>query len=351
MCSRGMWLCFRIPTMDISSVARRANVSTATVSRVLNASNKVRESTAVRVRKAIDELNYVPNTHARTLRSGRSNLYGLIVSDIRNPFFPDLIEHFESLATQHGIDVTFANTGYDEQRLLAAVKRLLERGIDGLAIFTSEVSATALRKIRAASPPVVFLNQPATEKDFRNIVVDYVSGFDDAVEHLRMLGHERIGFVAGPRSLSSAIRRREAFLAAMEAHHLPIREEWIIEGNHQIAGGQFAAERIFAMRNPPTAVVCSNDMTAIGLLHTAHRLGRKIPQELSLIGFDDLLLSEIVQPALTTLHLSRKEIATRAFYALQSGREATAAPLTSSIIPQLIIRASTGPAFKLAKAR
>ncbi len=329
--------------MDISSVARRANVSTATVSRVLNASSKVRESTAIRVRKAIAELNYVPNTYARTLRSGRSNLYGLIVSDIRNPFFPDLIEHFESLATQHGIGVTFANTGYDEQRLLAAVKRLLERGIDGLAILTSEVSSTALEKIRESQPPVVLLNQLAADKDFRNIAVDYVRGFDDAVEHLRMLGHDRIGFVAGPSSLSSAVRRREAFLAAMEAHHLPIREEWIIEGNHQITGGQIAAERIFAMRPGPTAIVCSNDMTAIGLLHTAHRLGRKIPEELSLIGFDDLLLSEIVQPALTTLHLSRKEIATRAFYALQAGKQAPAVSLASSIAPRLIIRASTGP--------
>lgn len=336
--------------MDISSVARRANVSTATVSRVLNASSKVRESTAVRVRKAIEELDYVPNTHARTLRSGRSNQYGLIVSDIRNPFFPDLIEHFESLATQHGIDVTFANTGYDEHRLLAAVKRLLERGVDGLAILTSEVSPAALDKLRESALPVVLLNQPVTDKGFSNIIVDYVRGFDDAVEHLRMLGHERIGFVAGPRSLSSAIRRREAFLAAMKAHRLPLRGDWMIEGNHQISGGQFAAERIFAMRTPPTAVVCSNDMTAVGLLHTAHRLGRNIPRELSLIGFDGLLLSEIIQPPLTTLHLSRKEIATRAFYALQSGREAISVSLTS-IVPQLIIRASTGPPTQPGKQR
>ncbi len=330
--------------MDILAVARHAGVSSATVSRVLNASPKVLESTAIRVRQAIEELGYVPNTNARSLRSGRSNLYGILVSDIRNPFFPDLIEHFESLSNQHGIDVTFANTGYSEHRLLTGIRRLLERGVDGIAILTSEVSASALNKIRDSQTPVVFLNQPLVASDFRNIAVDYVRGFQEAVEHLRMLGHKRIGFVAGPQTLSSAVRRHKAFLSAMRSCHLPFQDAWLFQGDHRITGGHFSAERIFSMREAPTAVVCSNDMTAIGILHTAHRLGRKIPQELSLIGFDDLFLSEIVQPALTTLHLSRREIATQAFYALQSRDEKKAGSGSSIILPQLKIRESTGAA-------
>jgi DNA-binding LacI/PurR family transcriptional regulator len=329
--------------MDILSVARRAGVSAATVSRVLNSSNKVREDTAARVRVAMQELQYIPNTSARSLRSGKSNLYGLLVSDIRNPFFPDLIEQFESLATQHGIDVTFVNTGYSEERLLAGVRRLLERNVDGLAVLTSEVSVSAIEKIRESGSPVVFLNQPSVTGDFRNITVDYVRGFRDAVEHLRMLGHKRIGFVAGPPSLSSAVRRRKAFVVAMKACGLTAQEKWIFEGDHKITGGQYAAERIFAMADPPTAVACSNDMTAIGLLQTANRKGRNIPAEFSLIGFDDLFLCEVVHPALTTLHLSRQEIATRAFFALNSLREQTNAPKTAVILPRLVIRASTGP--------
>lgn len=329
--------------MDIGSVARRAGVSTATVSRVLNRSSKVREETAIRVRRIIEELKYVPNNAARTLRSGRSNLYGVIVSDIRNPFFPDLIEHFESLATQHGIDVTVANTGYNGQRLLNGVRRLLEREVDGIAVLTSEVNAELISILRESHVPAVFLNQPSAIADFRNITVDYVRGFHEAVEHLRMLGHERIGFIAGPRTFSSAERRRKAFLTAVRLCDIELRKEWILEGDHQISGGQFAAERIFAMRKRPTAVICSNDMTAIGMLHEANRLGRKLPQELSLIGFDDLLLSEIVKPALTTLHLSRRDIATRAFFSLQASSQIGPQAQTSTIQPRLVVRASTAP--------
>ena len=327
--------------MDIISVARHAGVSTATVSRVLNSSNKVRPTTADRVRAAIQELQYTPNPSARSLRSGKSNLYGLLVSDIRNPFFPDLIEHFESLATHHGIDVTFANTGYSEERLLHGISRLLERNVDGLAVLTSEVSETAIVQIRKSGVPVVFLNQPTLSGEFCNIRIDYVRGYLDAVEHLRMLGHRRIGFVAGPPTLSSAVRRKEAFLGAIKSVKLRIENEWLFEGDHKTTGGQFAAERIFSMQRPPTAVICSNDMTAIGLLHTAHRLGRNVPGELSLIGFDDLFLSEIVQPALTTLHLSRHDIATRAFYALQTSNKHVANPTTTTLLPRLVVRAST----------
>lgn len=331
--------------MDILTVARRAGVSSATVSRVLNSSSKVRESTAERVRKVIAELNYVPNGGARLLRSGRSYVYGIVVSDIRNPFFPDLIEHFESLATQHGINVTFVNTGYSEERMLNGLKRLAERGVDGLAVLTSEVSTKAMAKIREMETPVVFLNQPSVAKEFHNISVDYFRGFSSAVEHLRMLGHRRVGFVAGPFALDSAVRRKRAFLAAMKANLLALRDEWMFQGDHRIGGGQYAAERLFAMKAPPTAIICSNDMTAIGFLHTANRIGRRVPQELSLIGFDDLFLSEIVQPALTTLHLSRPEIATRAFFALHGDKETgSGTARTAMIETQLVVRASTGVA-------
>ena len=336
--------------MDILEVARRSGVSTATVSRVLNSSNKVREETAERVRKAIRELQYRPNTSARSLRSGRSNLFGLLVSDIRNPFFPDLIEHFEYLAGQHGIDVTFVNTGYSEERFDNGVRRLLERGVDGIAILTSEVSKAAVTMIKEAGTPVVFLNQPGVKSQFQNIVVDYVNAFRDAIEHLRMLGHQRIGFVAGPPNLSSAVRRRDAFLSALDQCRLKLDTDCLFEGDHKLTGGRYAAERIFAMTKPPTAVICSNDMTAVGVLQVARLQGRNIPEELSLVGFDDLLLTEVVLPALTTLHLSRREIATRSFFALQAMRDRTAAPQMSVIVPHLVIRNSTAP-LKTAKAR
>jgi LacI family transcriptional regulator len=328
--------------MDIAAVARKAGVSTATVSRVLNSSNKVREVTAAKVRAAIEELNYRPNISARSLRSGRSNLYGIIVSDIRNPFFPDLIEHFESLATHHGIDVTIANTGYSEDRLAAAVRRFLERGIDGLAIFTSEVSGATVQLLRSSAIPAVFLNQPALAKDFPTVTVDYIQGFVEAIKHLHMLGHKRIGFIAGPATLSSANRRREAFLAAVNSCNLSLREDWTFEGDHRLSGGRYAAERLFGMKDAPTALVCSNDMMAIGFLEAASRLEHRVPDEVSLIGFDDLFLCEVVHPALTTLHLSRRDIATRTFYLLQAKDNENVDRKPAVISPYLVPRASTG---------
>jgi LacI family transcriptional regulator len=327
--------------MNILTVARRARVSTATVSRVLNHSPRVREETAVKVRRAIKELGYTPNSNARALRSGRSYLYGIIVSDIRNPFFPDLIEHFELLATQHGVDVTVANTGYSEERLLASIQRLLERGIDGIAIFTSEVSEAALQKLHSSRVPTVLLNQPMVSGKLYTIIVDYMRAYVEAVEYLYTLGHRRIGFVAGPVTLSSALARKDAFLAAMKLHHLPFQANWMFDGDHKLSGGMIAAERFFSMKHAPTAILCSNDMMAVGFLQTATSLGHKIPDDVSLIGFDDLFLCEIVHPRMTTIHQPRKDIATWAFYALQS--EFSKQKGNSVILPHLVKRGSTGP--------
>lgn len=327
--------------MDMLTVARKAGVSTATVSRVLNAARPVNEATAARVRAAIKELNYVPNNHARSLRSGRSNLFGILISDVRNPFFPDLIEHFESLASEQGIDVTFANTGYSPQRLINGLRRLLDRGVDGIAVLTSEISDEVIQSLRGVKVPLVFLNQPVLEGRYPVVAVDYERGFRQAVDHLRMLGHKDIGFVAGPTTLSSAIRRKQVFLQVMKDCGLEIRKEWLLESDHTLTGGKIAAARFFELRSAPTAIMCSNDLTAIGFIHTANRLKRSIPEELSVIGVDDIAMSEVVQPALSTLHLSRREIAAHAFFSLQRFEGKMKAPV-STVLPQLVIRESTG---------
>jgi LacI family transcriptional regulator len=332
--------------MDIVTVARKAGVSTATVSRVINGTRRVSEPIAQRVRSAIEALNYIPNNHARSLRSGRSNLIGILISDVRNPFFPDVIEHFEALATQQGFDVVFANSGYNEQRLMNNLRRLLDRGVDGIAVLTSEVSSEVIHSLRNVDIPVVFLNQPLVDGKFQNIAIDYCRGVREALAHLQMLGHERIAFVSGPAILASAMRRRISFLSVMKECGLNIKDEWILEGDHKLTGGKLAAARLFTMPSPPTAVVCSNDLTAIGFLHAANRLNRSVPEDLSVIGFDDIAMSEVVQPSLTTQHLSRREIATHAFFALRN-HEGNGRPGSTVLLPQLVIRESTGTAPKI----
>ena len=202
--------------MNIREVARLAKVSTATVSRTINGSDKVTPETKERVQRAIEQLKFYPNTWARALGSGRSSLYGLIISDITNPFFPELVKSFEDIAVQYGQDVLVANTNYDPARIELCVTRMLQRKVDGVAIMTSEMDARLITEFQSREIPLVFLDTGKAEALTSNIVVDYAAGVDAAVEHIVELGHTKIAFISGPMMLRSARVRREAFAGCLE---------------------------------------------------------------------------------------------------------------------------------------
>src|ERR1700683_47777 len=178
--------------MNIREVARLAKVSTATVSRTINGSDKGTPKTKERVQRAIEELKFYPNSWARALGSGRSSLYGLIISDITNPFFPELVKSFEDIAVQYGQDVLVANTNYDPARIELCVTRMLQRKVDGVAIMTSEMDARLITEFQSREIPLVFLDTGKAEALTSNIVVDYAAGVDAAVEHIVNLGHTKI---------------------------------------------------------------------------------------------------------------------------------------------------------------
>jgi len=328
--------------MDIQQVAKRAKVSTATVSRVLNGSPSVREETSEHVRRVIAELNYVPNTHARSLRVGRARMFGLIVSDINNPFFPELIDAFEALAAQQGIDVIFMHTNYDPKRLKSCIRRMVERSVDGIAVMTSEVDEEAL-EMAPARVPLVLMNQPAYIGKYRNVPVEYSTGFREALDHLRFLGHTDIGFISGPSTLSSAKRRHQEWAIAMKRLKLRVRRERIVTGDMRVEGGERAMRELMSLATRPTAVLTSNDLMAIGALQAASNAGLSIPEDISIIGFDDLPIASMVVPQLTTIQLPRREIAAYAFSSLlQATREGIVAEC-AIVHPRLIVRKSTGP--------
>ena len=327
--------------MDIQQVAKRAKVSTATVSRVLNGARNVSEDTSARVRKVIAELNYVPNNHARNLRVGSARMFGLIVSDINNPFFPELIDAFEALASQHGIDVIFTHTNYDPKRLYNCIRRMVERNVDAIAVMTSEVDAQAL-ELASARVPIVLMNQSAFANQYRNVPVEYATGFKEALEHLISLGHINIGFIAGPSTLSSAKRRYQEWALAMKRHKLPVRQEWVLTGDLRVEGGERAMQELMAMRQRPSAVLTSNDLMAVGALQAASHAGLRVPADVSIVGFDDLPIASMVWPQLTTIQLPRREIAMRAFTSLlQATRDGTRTAC-EVVHPRLVIRNSTG---------
>ena len=329
--------------MNIREVARKANVSTATVSRTINGSNKVSPETAERVRNAILALNYYPNTNARALGSGRSRLYGLIISDITNPFFPDLVKSFEDVAVTHGQDVIIANTGYSFERTELCVQRMLERKVDGVAIMTSEMDASLVDRLSSRGIPIVFLDTGRLGMGISNIVVDYGKGIRDAFAHLVEMGHERIAFISGPMNLASARVRRDAFIAASQEAGINVKYDLIEESNHRPDGGRLAMGRLLDRNSRPTAVIASNDLTAIGAIGAIYQRGLRVPEDISVNGFDDIELCSFMHPTMTTVRLSRSEIAERAFQALYNENPKEERPgVEYRIEPQLIIRNSTG---------
>lgn len=331
--------------MNITEVARRARVSTATVSRTINRRGTVHPKTAEKVWKVVRALGYHPDTNARALVSGRSRLLGLIISDIANPFFPELVKSFEDVALRNGFEVLVANTSYDPERMSQSVRRMLERKADGVAVITSEMDAGLIAQMETRRLPVVFLDTGRVRERISNIKVDYAMGIHEAVRHLIQLGHKSFAFISGPRTLRSAETRRAAFLHALRRHGLLRDDKWIVAGNHKVDGGEAAMAQLLEHPPRPSAVLASNDLTAIGALRAIHRAGLRVPDDISVVGFDDISLSQFTQPELTTIRLSRGELAEAAFQALsnilagksQKGRE-------YRVETHLVIRASTGPA-------
>ena len=340
--------------MNISVVAQRAGVSKATVSRVMNGTAHVSEETAQRVREAIAELDFHPDINARTLGSGRSHLYGLIISDITNPYFPELVKAFEHIAMEHGKDVLILNTDYDPKRMERCVTRMLQRRVDGVAVMTSEMEDRLILSFNKRNIPTVFMDTSAV-RGAKVVCVDYAEGVRQAMEHLFALGHRRIGFISGPLSLNSARVRARAFTKALHAQGIQAQPHWTQEGDHRVEGGHRAMQRMLRTGERPTAVLASNDLTAIGAMGAIHELGLEIPRDISVVGFDDIQLSAYTQPALTTVHVPRTELAALAFRSLfeaqEDGSSKRARAQEYIIEPALVVRQSTGPAAQAAGRR
>jgi DNA-binding LacI/PurR family transcriptional regulator len=340
--------------MSIREVAKMARVSIATVSRTINKASSVDPKTAARVWKAIEELRYYPNLQARSLVSGRSRILGLIVSDITNPFFPELVKGFEDVAVQRGYETIVSSTNYDPARMALSVRRMLERKVEGVGIMTSEMEPSLTDQLVRRKVPTVFLDVGSVHGLISNIRVDYASGINQAVEHLLNLAHRRIGFISGPLSLKSARTRRSAFLECLTRTGILEDEELVTEGDHTIDGGLEAMSRLLRLSNPPTAVLASNDLTAMGAMSAVRRKSLRVPEDVSVIGFDDIHFAEFTDPPLTTVRLSRRELGETAFRALlnhiQPENEETASRGTQySIVSSLVVRNSTCEAHARAR--
>jgi LacI family transcriptional regulator len=294
--------------------------------------------------KAIEELGYYPNRSARALVSGRSHVFGLIVSEITNPFFPEIVQTFETLAVEQHYEILLTSTIHDPKRMELAVRRMIESRVDGVAILTFGMEDYLLENQRFRNLPLVFIDIGPKAPRVSNIRVDYQEGIRQAVQHLAALRHQEIGFISGPRGLRSAMARRDAFEASVREIGLPVKPQFIVEGNHRLEGGRKGLRKLAGLKQRPTALICSNDMTAIGVMREAFELGIKVPQDLSLVGFDDIRMAEFTIPPLTTIQMSQTELARLAFEALlQEVKRETPAPEGTEYVlkTRLVLRSST----------
>jgi LacI family transcriptional regulator len=330
--------------VSIRDVARRAGVSIATVSRAVNRIPTVDPALSERVWRAIEEVGYLPNTQARALVSGRSRMLGLIVSEITNPFFPELVQEFENLAVAQGYEVLIGSTNYSPERTESLIRRMLQRNVDGVAVMTFGIEEELVQKLVEREFPLVFVDAGPNLPNIRVLKVNYAEGIRQAVQHLAALGHRNISFITGPLRLRSALARRDAFLRSMAELGLTVPAEHMSEGDHTMEGGMTAMERLIDLPELPTAVLCSNDMTAIGVLHALYRTTHSVPQDISVVGFDDIHLAQFMLPPLTTVQMSCKDLASAAVEALRAGVEQDhpwAARTEWNIRTHLVVRQST----------
>jgi LacI family transcriptional regulator len=327
----------------MSDVAQRAGVSKATVSRVLNNGKFINPETRRRVLEVARQLKYCQNVHARRLAHGRSDLFGLIISEIANPFFPEVMRGFEEAALKKGFEVLLCNTEYGAERIDQAVRKMIANEVRGAAVMTSVMDREHIQELVSHHIATVLLDQERSERFLSSIRIDYAGGVRQAVDHLWGLGHRGFAFIAGPGNIRSAQNFRQAVSEIFEARRLELCR--VLEGNHKVDGGAAAALTLLKEPKLPTAILCGNDLTAIGAMGAFESAGVCVPKDVSVIGFDDVYFAHLARPALTTIRLSREELGRLAFEALDKTlRSKGKLGALYTCETELVVRLSTGPA-------
>jgi LacI family transcriptional regulator len=331
--------------VTIRDVARAANVHPGTVSRALNAETRdmVNEQTAERVLRAAEELGYRPNPIARGLKTNRSYTIGVLIPDITNPLFPPILRGIEDRLGAAGYTSLIVNTDNDAERERHHIETMHARQVDGLISATARLDRELLAEAAAAGKPLVLVNRSLEDGSVPAVTVDDARGIRLAVDHIAGLGHERVGHVAGPQELSTGHRRYLGFVEAMNDAGLEVRSEQIrfsksfTEGE----GARVCAELLDAAGDL-TAIVAGNDLLALGCYDTLDQRGMRCPEDVSIVGFNDMPFVDRLRPPLTTVRVPQREIGTAAadlmLQQLTDGAEGTSEILLE---PTLVVRGST----------
>jgi DNA-binding LacI/PurR family transcriptional regulator len=330
-------------TVTMEDVARAASVSITTVSHVVNDTRPIAPATRARVLKAIEKLSYYKNSSARLLVRGYGDALGLIISDIENPFYPQLIKGFERACHAERLELILGMTNYARPNAEAAVRRMIEDMVRGVAIMSAEFDLTLVERLLDRNIPVVRLDDPRQRRNQSCILIDYSAGITQAVEHLAYLGHRNVAIIHGPQTVLSARRYRQLLMDAVGRCGMRLMR--CVEQESRPAGGIAGIQELLANQEYPSAILCGNDLIAIGAMGEASRSGWQIPGDVSIIGSDDIAFAVYCHPPLSTIAVQKDEVGISAFRLLQQMfKDKANRGFAVNISTQFIPRDSAGPA-------
>lgn len=304
--------------VTMEDIAERADVSINTVSRALNDKPDINDQTKKEILRIADELNYQPNRFAQGLRSSKTSTLGVIVADILNPFFSALLKGIEQAAREEGYSIIVQDSDENYENEKSAVQTTMSEQVDGLLITPVQTNQGTIVDLKQSELPFVLLGRYFDDLDTHYVVTDDVQGAKSATNHLIEKGHERIAMVNGPTHISSSRERLQGYLSTMEEHELSVNNSFMLNNNVTIDDGYEAGRAVISSAPRPTAVLCYSDFVAIGIIKVARDAGLKIPEELAVVGYDDVFFSTCLEVPLTTVRIPKKKLGKRAFHVLKA---------------------------------
>lgn len=327
---------------NIQDVAKHAGVSIATVSRVINNQGGVRKKTEDKILKAIKDLGYIRNAAARTMKRNETKTIGVIVPDIKNPFFPLVMAGIEQKAREKGYFTILSSTNESPIIEEKIVKNFIERGVDGVIITTADENGDQLKLLQEKNIPTVAVDRSIKNIEVDTVLVDNIKGSYQAVQHLILQGHQKIAIICGPQGTTPGYERFVGYKNALEDHNISIDERLVIQGDFGESSGYLATKQLYELDARPTAILSSNNLMTIGCMKALEDLDWKLGREVSFIGFDDVDIATFLNPKLTVVSRPMYAVGEIAFMFLHDriNFKDTLPKRRYSLAPELLIRES-----------
>jgi DNA-binding LacI/PurR family transcriptional regulator len=328
---------------SIKDIARKANVSFSTVSRALQNSPLISRRTAEKIQRIARESGYRASAVARGLVTQKTKTIGVVVTSIADPFVSDVVDGIEECCNNHGYSVFLANSNADPEREQKVVQSFSERRVDGIVVTSSRVGALYVPLLSEMKVPIVLVNNQHPGEFVHSVMIENVQGSREATNHLIRLGHRRIAYLGDRLGHQSDTERFSGYRQALDQAALPFFPELVAHGDGKSEAAIAVTESLMTLKNPPTAIFCYNDMTALGVLRALHARKLHVPGDVSVVGFDDLFIASYTDPPLTTVRQPRRRMGLLAMECLLQLMQGQYPSQAITVAAELVVRESSGP--------